>query len=186
MIVGRRMSHPRVLVSVCIDHGQTPGAALLMVRTGLTNGARFELDQRSFRSGETQGAIIRSITERIPCDATVLLPTWRLTHHVLRHSLVQGRALAPPSRMVSLHYRPDLRTIYLPCGEDELAEAADAYEIDDESDPSWTALETKAARDAQALWLLFLWSHCRPKQRRWLAAAWEAWRVIERARKRPF
>ena len=43
MTVSRCMSHPRVLVSVCIDRGETPGAALLVVRTGPKRGARFEL-----------------------------------------------------------------------------------------------------------------------------------------------
>ena len=83
MIVGRRMSHPRDLVSVCIDGGRTPGAALLVVRTDPKRGARFELDRRSFGSGETQGTVIASIAERIPRDATVLSHTKHLSDHAL-------------------------------------------------------------------------------------------------------
>ena len=185
MSAGRHMSHPRVLVSVCIDGGQTPGAALLLVRTGPSNGARFELDRRSFGSGVTQAAIIESVAERIPRDATVLLRTPRMQDHALRHSLILGRTLPPRHPALITRYRPDLRTICLPCERRELADAAAAYDIVAESGPLWTSSEAKAARDAQALWIIFLWTHCRPKQRDWLAAAWEAWRVLERARKAP-
>ena len=183
MIVGRRMSHPRVLVSVCIDIGRMPGAALLVVRTGPSNGARFELDRRSFGSGVTQNAIIQSVAERIPHDATVLLRTPRMQDHALRHSLILGRTLPPRPPALITRYRPDLTTMYLPCERGELADAAVAYGIVAESGPLWTSSEAKAARDAQALWLLFLWTYCRPKQRDWLASGWEAWRAIERARK---
>ena len=185
MIVGRHMSHPRALVSVCIDRGQTPGAALLVVRTGPSNGARFELDRRSFGSGATQAAIIQSVAERIPRDATVLLRTPRMQDHALRHSIILGRSLPPRPPALITRYRPDLTTICLPCGRRELADAAAAYGIVAEKGPMWTRLAAKAARDAQALWLLFLWIHCRPKQRDWLASAWEAWRMIERARNAP-
>lgn len=185
MIVGRRMSHPRVLVSVCIDRGQTPSAALLVVRTGPSIGARFELDRRSFGSGATQAAIIQSVAERIPRDATVLLRTPRMQDHALRHSLILGRTLPPRHPALITRYRPDLRTICLPCERRELLDAAAAYGIVAERDSMWTPSEAKTARDAQALWLTFLWTHCRPKQREWLASAWEAWRVLERARKAP-
>tara|TARA_R100001198_G_scaffold96992_1_gene90629 strand:+ start:4584 stop:5144 length:561 start_codon:yes stop_codon:yes gene_type:complete len=185
MIVGRRMSHPRVLVSVCIDRGQTPGAALLVVRTGPSIGARFELDRRSFGSGATQVAIIQSVAERIPRDATVLLRTPRMQDHTLRHSLILGRTLTcHPSALIT-RYRPDLKTICLPCERRGLLDAAKAYGIVAERDLMWTPSEAKTARDAQALWLTFLWTHCRPKERDWLASAWEAWRAIERARKAP-
>ena len=185
MIAVRRMSHPRVLVSVCIDGGRMPGAALLVVRTGPSNGARFELDRRSFGSGATQAAIIQSVAERIPPDATVLLRTPRMQDHNLRHSLILGRKLAPRHPALITLYRPDLRTICLPCERRELLDAAAAYGIVAERDPMWTPSEARAARDAQALWLTFLWTHCRPKQRDWLASAWEAWRAIKRARKAP-
>lgn len=185
MIAGRRMSHPRVLVSVCIDGGRTPGAALLVVRTSPKRGARFELDRRSFGSGETQGTVIASIAERIPCDATVLAHTNHLSDHALRHSAILGRPLMPQPLALVARYRPDLNNICLPCGRRELFDAATAYGIFAESGPMWTRLEARAARDAQALWLTFLWTRCRPKQRDWLASAWEAWRGIERARKAP-
>lgn len=185
MIAVRRMSHPRVLVSVCIDGGRTPGAALLVVRTGLKRGARFELDRRSFGSAETQGTVIASIAERIPRDATVLAHTKHLSDHALRHSAILGRPLPPHPLALVARYRPDLTTICLPCRQRELAEAAAAYGIVAERGPMWTTLEARAARDAQALWLTFLWTHCRPKQRDWLASAWEAWRAIERARNAP-
>lgn len=185
MIVSRRMSHPRVLVSVCIDGGRMPGAALLVVRTGPSNGARFELDRRSFGSGETQDTIIRSVAERIPRNATVLSHTRRLPDHALRHSAILGRPLPPHPLALVARYRPDLTTIRLSCGQRELADAAAAYDIFAESGPMWTTQEAKAARDAQALWLTFLWTRCRPKQRDWLASAWEAWRAVERARKAP-
>ena len=185
MIAGRRRSHPRVLVSVCIDCGQTPSAALLVVSTGALHGARFELDRRSFGSAEAQSTIIASIAERIPRDATVLLRTPRMQDHALRHSLILGRSLPPHPPSLITRYRPDLRTISLPCERRELTDAAAAYDIVAESGPLWTSSEAKAACDAQALWLIFLWTHCRPKQRDWLAAAWEAWRVLERARKAP-
>ncbi|MWV26947.1 hypothetical protein [Aurantiacibacter rhizosphaerae] len=183
MTAVRRMSHPRVLVSVCIDGCRMPGAALLVVRTGPKRGARFELDRRSFGSAETQRTVITSIAERIPRDAIVLAHTKHLSDHALRHSAVLGRPLPPDPPALIARYRPDLRTICLPCERRELLDAAAAYGIVAESGPMWTRMETRAARDAQALWLLFLWTHCRPKQRNWLAAAWEAWRGIERARK---
>ena len=185
MIAGRRKSHPRVLVSVCIDGGQTPCAALLVVKTGPSNGARFDLDRRSYGSGATHTAIIESVAERIPRDATVLLRTPRTQDHALRHGLITGRSLPPHPPPLITRYRPDLRTICLPCERRELADAAAAYDIVAESGPLWTSSEAKTARDAQALWLTFLWTHCWPKQRDWLASAWEAWRVIERARKAP-
>ena len=185
MIVGRRMSHPRVLVSVCIDIGRMPGAALLVVRTGPSNGARFELDRRSFGSGATQAAIIQSVAERIPRDAAVLLRTPCMQDHALRHSLNLGRTLPPHPPSLITRHRPDLRTICLPYERRELADAAAAYDVVAESGPLWTSSEAKAACEAQALWLTFLWTHCRPKQRDWLASAWEAWRVLERARKAP-
>ncbi len=184
MIV-RRMSHPRVMVSVCIDGGRTPGAALLVVRTDPKRGARFELDRRSFGSGARQAAIIQTVAERIPRDAAVLLRTPRLQDHALRHSLILGRTLPPRPPALITRDRPDLTTICLPCGPRELADAAAAYGIVAEKGPMWTRLEARASRDAQALWLLFLLTHCRPKQRDWLASAWEAWRRIERARKAP-
>ncbi|QWC56491.1 hypothetical protein F7D01_04740 [Erythrobacter sp. 3-20A1M] len=182
MIVGRRRSHPHVLVSVCIERGETPGAALLLVRTDPSNGERFELDRRSFGSGETQAEITRSIAERIPRDATVLSHTRRMPDHAQRHSALPHELLAPYPPALVARYRPDLTTICHPCGQRELAELAAAYEIVAESGPMWTTLEARASRDAQALWLIFLWTHCRPKQRDWLASAWEAWRLIERAR----
>lgn len=185
MTAGRRISHPRVLVSVCIDGGQTPGAALLMVRTGPSNDARFELDRRSFGSGATQAAIIESVAARIPRDATVLLRTPRMQDHALRHSLILGRTLPPHPPSLITRYRPDLTKICLPCGRRELFDAAAAYGIVAESGPMWTRLEARAARNAQALWLTFLWTRCRPKQRDWLASAWEVWRAIEQARKAP-
>ena len=185
MIGVRRMSHPRVLVSVCIDGGRTPGAALLVVRTSPKRGARFELDRRSFGSAETRGTVIASIAERIPRDATVLAHTKRLSDHALRHTAILGRPLPSDPPALIARYRPDLRTICLPCERRELLDAAAAYSIIAESGPMWTRLEARAARDAQALWLTFLWTRCRPKQRHWLAAAWEAWRLIERARKAP-
>lgn len=185
MIVGRRLSHPRVLVSACIDGGRMPGAALLVVRTDPKRGARFELDRRSFGSGETQDMIMRSIAERIPHEATVLSHTRHLSDHTLRHSIILGRPLSPHPLALVARHRPDLTTICLPCGRGELADAAAAYQIVAERGPMWTRLEARAARDAQALWLTFLWTRCRPKQRDWLAAAWEAWRAIERARKAP-
>ena len=185
MIVDRHMSHPRALVSVCIDRGQTPGAALLVVRTGPSIGARFELDRRSFGSDARQSAIIQSVAERIPRDATVLLRTPRLQDHALRHSLILGRTLPPRNQALVTRYRPDLRTICLHCERRKLLDAAAAYGIVAERDPMWTPSEARTARDAQALWLTFLWTHCRPKQREWLASAWEAWRQIERARKAP-
>ena len=183
MIVGRRMSHPRVLVSACIDGGRAPGAALLIVRTGSKRGARFELDRRSFGSRYTQGTVIASITERIPRNATVLAHAEHLSDHALRHHAILGRPLPPHPLALIARYRPDLTTICLPCGRRELFDAAAAYGIVAESGPMWTRLEARAARDAQALWLTFLWTRCRPTQRDWLAAAWEAWRAIERARK---
>lgn len=185
MTGNRCMSHPRVMVSACIDYGQMPGAALLVVRSGPSNGARFELDRHSFGFGETQDTIIASIAARIPRDATVLLRTSRLTDHALRRSAILGRPLPPHPLALIARNRPDLTTICLPCGQGEVADAAAACDIVAESGPMWTKLEAKAARDAQALWLLFLWTRCRPKQRDWLASAWEAWRVIERARKAP-
>ena len=185
MIVGRRMSHPRVLVSACIDGGRAPGAALLVVRTDPKRGARFELDRCSFGSAETQDTIMRSIAERIPRDATVLAHINHLSDRALRYSAILGRQLPPHPLALVARYRPDLRAVCLPCGRRELFDAAAAYGINTESGPMWTRLEARAARDAQALWLFFLWTHCRPKQRDWLAAAWEAWRLIERARKAP-
>lgn len=185
MIAGHRMSHPRMLVSACIDGGRTPGAALLVVRTSSKRGARFELDRRSFGSGETQDTIIDSIAERIPRDATVLLHRQHLSDHALRHCAITGWPLLPHPLALVARYRRDLTTICLPCGRRELFDAAAAYGIVAESGPMWTRLEARAARDAQALWLTFLWTRCRPKQRDWLAAAWEAWRGIERARKGP-
>ena len=185
MTVSRCMSHPRVLVSVCIDRGETPGAALLVVRTGPKRGARFELDRRSFGSGETQDTIMRSIAERIPRNATVLSHTRRMPDHALRHSVSPHRLLRPYPPGLVARYRPGLVTVCLPCGQRELAAAAAAYKIVAERDPMWTMLEARAARDAQALWLTFLWTRCRQTQRLWLASAWEAWRAIERARKAP-
>ncbi|MBH9538182.1 hypothetical protein [Novosphingopyxis sp. YJ-S2-01] len=185
MIVGRRRSHPHVLVSVCIDRGETPGAALLLVRTDPSNGARFELDRRSFGSGETQAEITQSIAERIPRDATVLSHTRRTLDHAERHNALPHHLLSPYPPGLVARYRPDLTTICHPCGQRELAEVAAAYDIVTESGPMWTAMEASAARDAQALWLLFLWTHCGPKQRDRLASAWEAWRLIERARNAP-
>ena len=182
MTAGRRMSHPRVLVSVCIDGGRMPGAALLVVRTGPSNGARFELERRSFGSGATQADIIQPVAKRIPRDATVLLRTPRMQDHALRHSLILGRTLPPRHPALITRYRPDLRTICLPCERRALLDAAKAYGIVAESGPLWTSSEARAARETQALWLTFLWTHCRPKQRDWLAAAWEAWRAIEQAR----
>ncbi|MAQ30669.1 MAG: hypothetical protein CL950_12010 [Erythrobacter sp.] len=182
MIVDRRMSHPRVLVSVCIDGGRTPGAALFVVWTGPKRGARFELDRRSFGSAETQDTIIASIAERIPRDATVLAHTKHLSDHALRHSAVLGRPLQPHPLELVARYRPDLKIMCLPFGRRELTDAAAAYGIIAESGPMWPRLEARAARDAQALWLTFLWTRCRPKQRLWLASAWEAWRAIQRAR----
>jgi len=183
MIVGRRMSHPRLLVSACIDGGRTPGAALLIVRTGPKRGARFELDRCSFGYAETQDTIMRSIAERIPLGATVLAHTNHLSDHALRRSIIRGRPLSPHPLALVARHRPDLNSICLPCGRGELFDAAAAFRIVAESGPMWTRLEARAARDAQALWLTFLWTRCRPKQRDWLAAAWEAWRAIERARK---
>lgn len=185
MIVNRRRSHPHVLVSVYIDRGQTPGAALLTVRTDPSNGARFELDRRSFGSGKTQDTIIRSVAERIPRDATVLSYTRRMPDHTERRSALPHELLPPYLPGLVARYRPDLATICHPCRQRELVEVATAYDIVAPSDPMWTVQEARAARDAQALWLTFLWTHCRPKQRDRLAAAWQAWRVIERARKAP-
>ena len=70
----------------------------------------------------------------------------------------------------------------MPYSPREMAYVTAAYDIGFQTCACMGPPGGLAGLEAQALWLYFLWTRCRPKERNWLASGWEAWRAIERAR----
>ena len=187
--------HPRVLCSLVIvrDHGEfSPRSAIrstamfTVTRSGST-GARFSIDQRAFDRTAARANILAGLAERIPLDATVIARVSRTPHHYLRNSFAAGGPLPPADLQLLQRERPDLEILPLECANSVVEEIAAAYRIE-RAGPGSNILSRsrKAPEEAQCLWAAFLWSQISRRERVSLASAWEAWRVIERARPLPF
>ncbi len=145
--------------------------------------ARFSIDHRAFDRTATRAEILAGIAERIPAGATLIARASRTPQHYLRHSFSAVGPLPPADLQLLQRDRPDLDILPLECANSVLEEIAAAYRIE-RAGPGSNILSRsrKAPDEAQCLWAAFLWSQCSPHQRTSLAAAWQAWKAIERAR----
>ncbi|ARU16667.1 hypothetical protein A9D14_11385 [Croceicoccus marinus] len=150
-------------------------------------GARFAIDHRVFDRTANRAEILAGLAERVPAGATVIARASRTSQHYLRQAFSAGGPLPPADLQLLQRDRPDLDILPLECANSVLEEIAAAYRIE-RAGPGSNMLSRsrKAPEEAQCLWAAFLWSQCSPHQRTSLAAAWQAWRALERARPLPF
>lgn len=183
--------HPRVLCSLAIIRDRTEfsprsairSTAMFTVTRYPKAGARFAIDHRAFDRTATRAEIISGLTERIPFGATVIARASRTPQHYLRAGFTAGGPLPPADLQLLQRERQDLDILPLECSNRALEEIAAAYRIQRAGPGSNILSRSRRAPDeAQCLWQAFLWSQFSPLQRTSLSAAWEAWRVIERAR----
>lgn len=187
--------HPRVLCSLAIirDPGENSprsairSTAIFTVRREHKSSVRFAVDHRAFDRTANRADILAGLTKRIPTGATVIARASRTSQHYLRHAFAAGGPLPPADLQLLQRARPDLDILPLECANSVLEEIAAAYRIE-RAGPGSSVLSRsrRAPNEAQCLWAAFVWSQCSPHQRTSLAAAWQAWRAIERARPLPF
>ena len=187
--------HPRMLCSLAIirDPGESSprsairSTAIFTVRREERGGARFAVDHRTFDRTANRADILAGLVERIPEGATVIARASRISQHYLRHAFAAGGPLPPVDLQLLQRARPDVDILPLECANSVLEEIAAAYQIERAGPGSNVLSRSRRAPDeAQCLWAAFLWSQCSPHQRTSLAAAWQAWRALERARPLPF
>lgn len=187
--------HPRVLCSLAIirDRGESSprsairSTAIFTVRREQKGGARFAVDHRAFDRKANRADILAGLAKRIPTNATLIARASRTSQHYLRHAFAAGGPLPPADLQLLQRDRPDLDILPLECANSVLEEIAAAYRIERAGPGSNILSRSRRAPDeAQCLWAAFLWSQCSPHQRTSLAAAWQAWRALERARPLPF
>ena len=183
--------HPRVLCSLAIirDPGETSpqsairSIAIFTVRREQKGGAMFAIVHRAFDRTANRADILAGLVMRIPEGATVIARASRTSQHYLRHAFAAGGPLPAADLQLLQRARPDLNILPLECANSVLKEIAAAYQIERAGPGSDVLSRSRRAPDeAQCLWAAFLWSQCSPHQRTSLAAAWQAWRAIERAR----
>lgn len=183
--------HPRVLCSLVIirDHGESNprsairSTAMFTVTRSGSSEARFSTDHRAFNRTATRADILEGLAAGIPLEATVIARASRTPQHYLRHSFASGGPLPPADLQLLQRERPDLDILPLQCANSVVEEIAAAYRIE-RAGPGSNILSRsrKAPEEAQCLWAAFLWSQFSSHQRTSLSTAWEAWRIIERAR----
>ena len=183
--------HPRVLCSLAIirDPGESSprsairSTAIFTVRREQKGGAMFAIVHRAFDRTANRADILAGLVMRIPEGATVIARASRTSQHYLRHAFAAGGPLPAADLQLLQRARPDLNILPLECANSVLKEIAAAYQIERAGPGSDVLSRSRRAPDeAQCLWAAFLWSQCSPHQRTSLAAAWQAWRAIERAR----
>jgi len=183
--------HPRVLCSLAIirDRGELSprsairSTAMFTVTRCSKTGARFAMDHRAFDRTATRTDIISGLIARIPPGATVIARASRTPQHYLRAGFDAGGPLPPADLQLLQREREDLDLLPLECSNRALEEIAAAYFIERAGPGSNILSRSRRAPDeAQCLWLAFLWSQFSSHQRTSLSTAWEAWRIIERAR----
>ena len=187
--------HPRVLCSLAIIRDPVESSprsairstAIFSVTREHEGGARFAVDHRAFDRTANRADILAGLAKRIPTNATLIARASRTSQHYLRHAFAAGGPLPPADLQLLQRGRPDLDILPLECANSVLEEIAAAYRIE-RAGPGSNVLSRsrKAPDEAQCLWAAFLWSQCSPQQRTSLAAAWQAWRALERARPLPF
>jgi len=157
--------------------------AIFTVRCEQKGGARFAVDHRAFDRTANRADILAGLAERIPISATLIARVSRISQHYLRHAFAAGGPLPPADLQLLQRDRPDLDILPLECANSVLEEIAAAHRIE-RAGPGSNVLSRsrKAPDEAQCVWAAFLWSQCSPHQRTSLAAAWQAWRALERAR----
>lgn len=187
--------HPQVLCSLVIirdrsEFGPRPtirSTAMLTVTRCKAAGARFAVDHHAFGREAFRTDVLSGLSEQIPLEATLIARASRIPQHYLRRSFVAGGPLPLADLQLLQQERPDLDILPIECANRAIEEIAAAHEIERAGPGSTMLSQSRHAPDeAQALWLAFLWSQFPKHERRALAAAWEAWRVIERARPLPF
>ncbi|MBU2288211.1 MAG: hypothetical protein KKC79_02560 [Gammaproteobacteria bacterium] len=187
--------HPRVLCSLAIIRDRTEfsprsairSTAMFTVTRSRYTGARFLIDHRAFDRNATRADILSGLAERIPLEATVIARASRTAQHYRRRIFAAGGPLPPADLQLLQRERPDLDILPLECANSAIEEIAAAYRIE-RAGPGSNILSRsrKAPEEAQCLWAAFLWSQFSTHERTSLTSAWEAWRVIERARPLPF
>ena len=187
--------HPRVLCSLAIirnpretsPRSAIRSTAIFTVTREPKGGARFTVDHRAFDRNANRADILAGLAERIPKGATVIARASRTPQHYFRHAFTSSGPLPPADLQLLQRGRPDLDIIPLECANSVLEEIAAAYRIERVGPGSNVLSRSRRAPDeAQCLWAAFLWSQCSPHQRTSLAAAWQAWQALERARPLPF
>jgi len=183
--------HPPILCSLAIIRDRTEfstrsairSTAIFTVTRCPDAGARFSIDHRAFDRTANRAEILTGLAERIPSGATVIARASRFPQHYLRNAFMAGGPLPPADIQLLQRERADLDILQLECANHAMEEIAAAYRIERAGPGSNILSQSRRAPDeAQCLWLAFLWSHFSPHARTSLSTAWEAWRVIERAR----
>lgn len=183
--------HPQTLCSLAIIRDRTEFAtrsairsiAIFTVTRCPEAEARFSIDHRAFDRTANRVEILAGIAERIPPGATVIARASRTPQHFLRAGFTAGGPLPPADLQLLQREREDLDILPLECSNRALEEIAAAYCVERAGPGSNILSRSRRAPDeAQCLWLVFLWSQFSSHQRTSLSTAWEAWRIIERAR----
>ncbi|MFI8667228.1 hypothetical protein ACIGGE_12400 [Qipengyuania sp. NPDC077410] len=182
--------HPTSLCVIAIRrnlaaqrHGSfIEGAAVFSVVKCRDWGARFSLEARSFDETHSRAQIIDGIVQRMALGATVLSSAQLHPDYPVHR--VDGSSPPAAANELTLieRARPDIEMLWMPYSPREMAYVTAAYDIGSPMGARIRPPGSQAGLEAQALWLYFLWTRCRPKERNWLASGWEAWRAIERAR----
>ncbi|MDT0576924.1 hypothetical protein RM533_12170 [Croceicoccus sp. F390] len=183
--------HPQTVCSLAIIRDRNEFATRSAIRSTAIftvtrcpeSVARFSIDHRAFDRTATRAEILAGVAERIPAGATLIARASRFPQHYLRHSFNAGGPLPPADLHLLQRERPDLDILPLQCANSVLEEIAAAYRIERAGPGSNILSRSRRAPDeAQCLWAAFMWSQSSQHERTSLSAAWQAWRVIERAR----
>ena len=183
--------HPQILCSLAIIRDRNEYAARSAIRSTAIftvtrcpeSVARFSIDHRAFDRTATRAQILAGVAERIPAGATLIARASRTPQHYLRHGFASGGPLPPADLQLLQRERADLDILPLECANSVLEEIAAAYRVERAGPGSNILSRSRRAPDeAQCLWAAFMWSNSSRHERRSLSAAWQAWRVLERAR----
>ena len=183
--------HPQTVCSLAIIRDRNEFATRSAIRSTAIftvtrcpeSVARFSIDHRAFDRTATRAEILAGIAKRIPASATVIARASSFPQHYLRQAFAAGGPLPPADLQLLQRERPDLDILPLQCANSVLEEIAAAYRIERAGPGSNVLSRSRRAPDeAQCLWAAFVWSRSSRHERTSLNSAWEAWRVIERAR----
>lgn len=185
--------HPDALTALVIirdkseyDQRSTIRSAALFKVVTSREGPRFALDHRAYQCEMDRGEIIADILSAIPDGAQLLVRVPELPRDYLAKGLTSGELPSPDVQLLS-RTEPGLRLLPIECTESALERIAGFFAVPRANpDAPVTERARRAADEAQALWLAFLWSICGNSDRLCLTSAWEAWTAIERARPLPF
>ena len=158
-------------------------AAAAFVVMDDTVGTRFELRTAIVPPPQSRREAIAHVAKLAPNCATVLIRPPRLPRGLLRHLAAGGSMPVPPISQSVTASRPDLDVQPITIPETAMATVARYFGLSRADRDDVIAERARRIEDeAQAIFLASVF--CRPDQRERarLAAAYEAWRALQRAR----